>query len=198
MKSLHIKLLLLTLLFASPFLPQAQESTPDYYIFDMSDFLSNMEKPWSIGNGIDIYTGEFVGPYFEVVVYNGMNMHDYNLEIMNTRITVYGDSINAGQVTKRFEVSDIYFAPTLEVEEVEIPDQLEIVLYPNPASSTTTIEGEYMKRITIYNINGQVVYRSKPKSNKINLNVSNFSSGIYMVQIYCENNRGVFKKLIVK
>lgn len=192
MKTRHIKLLLLLL--TMPFLPQAQ--TSEFYIFDMSDFLADMEKDWSIGNGIDIYTGEFVGPYFEAEVHGGMNMNGYRLEIMNATITVYGDSINSGIVQKRFESSNLYFAPLLNVESR--PERLEIKLYPNPSNKTVTIEGVYMQRITVYDMNGKIVNRSKPRSNEFKMNVSTFPSGVYIMQIWCDDGRGVFKKLIVK
>ena len=193
MKTRHIKLLLLLLLM--PFLPQAQTS-PNFYIFDMSDFLADMEKPWSIGNGIDIYTGEFVGPYFEVEVHGGMNMNGHRLEIMNATITVYGDSINSGEVTKRFESSNLYFAPLLNVEPK--PEKLELKLFPNPSLEYVTIEGVYMQRITVYDMNGKIVNRSKPRSDKFKMNVSTLSCGIYIMQIWCNDGRGVFKKLIIK
>tara|TARA_R100000544_G_C2187599_1_gene40004 strand:+ start:93 stop:632 length:540 start_codon:yes stop_codon:yes gene_type:complete len=178
-----------------PFLPQAQ-TVPGFYIFDMSEFLSEMDKPWSIGNGIDIYTGEFVGPYFEVEVHGGMNMNGHRLEIMNATITVYGDSINSGEVTKRFESSNLYFAPLLNVEPRL--EKLQINLFPNPSVEYVTIEGVYMQRITVYDMNGKIVNRAKPRSNKFKMNVSSLSSGIYIMQIWCNNGRGVFKKLIIK
>jgi len=193
MKTRHIKLLLLFIMI--PFLPQAQ-TVPGFYIFDMSDFLADMEKDWSIGNGIDVYTGEFVGPYFEAEVHGGMNMNGYRLEIMNATITVYGDSINSGIVQKRFESSNLYFAPLLNVKPK--PEKLKLKLWPNPAIHEITLEGEYMQRITVYDMNGKIVNRSKPYSNKFKINVSTFSSGIYIMQIWCNNGRGIFKKLIIK
>ena len=188
-----MKILTYFLILFIPFLPQAQQ---DFYIFDMSDFLSNMEKDWSIGNGIDTITGEFVGAYFEVTVQDEMNMNGFKLEVMNSSITVFGDSINSGIVTKRFETSNLYFAPTLGVEQINKP--LEIVMYPNPSNDFVYFEGDYMDRIIIYDINAVLISRSKPRSNRFALSVSSFSSGTYMVQIFSDNKKGIFKKLIIK
>jgi len=189
MKNLIIVILLLV--------TSVSSSQQNFYIFDMTDFLSDMEKDWSIGNGIDIYTGEFVGAYFEVTVENGMNMNGYNLEIMNSTIRVYGDSINSGQVTKRFESSNLYFAPLLStVEEQYKP--LEIKMFPNPASDFVIFMGDYVDRLVIYDINKRLVKREQPKSKNFRINTNTMSSGIYIVQIFSNNNKGIFKKLIIK
>ena len=189
-----IKRFMIILLILSPFLPQAQGN---FYIFDMSEFLSEMEKDWSIGNGIDVNTGEFVGPYFEVIVQNGMNMNGYRLEIMNSTITVYGDSINSGVVEKRFESSNLYFAPPLNVSEVD--RRQSIKMYPNPSNEFVHFEGQYMNRIIIYDINGKLVTRSRPRSDSFTLHLgTNIASGTYIVQIYCDNKKGIFKRLIIK
>ena len=187
-----MKKLLFTLFLFISFLSNSQQNV---YIFDMSEFLSNMEKDWSIGNGININTGEFVGPYFMVEVFDGMNMNYHRLEIMNSSITVYGDSINSGIVQKRFESSNLYFAPLLSVKEDLEPLQLK--MYPNPSSSFVNFEGEFVKRLVIYDNNGKIVIRSKPMSNKFTINTDFLSSGVYIVQIWCNNKRGIFKKLII-
>ena len=189
MKKIIISLLLFISLFAN-----AQQ---DFYIFDMTDFLSNMEKDWSIGNGIDIYTGEFVGAYFEVTVENGMNMNGHNLEIMNSTIRVYGDSINSGQVTKRFPTSNLYFAPLLSTVEEEYKP-LEIKMFPNPATDNVIFMGDFVERLLIYDINKKLIKREKPKAKNFSVNVSNMQSGLYIVQIFSNNNKGIFKKLIIK
>jgi len=187
MKTILFKIFLFSFLVSN-----SQQSV---YIFDMTDFLSNMEKDWSIGNGIDIYTGEFVGPYFLVEVFEGMNMNYHKLEIMNSSITVYGDSINSGIVDKRFETSNLYFAPLLSTEETYKP--LSLKMYPNPATSSVTFQGEFVSKVILYDNNGKIVIRTKPMSEKFTIITDFLSSGVYMVQIWCNNNRGVFKKLII-
>ena len=188
------KLFISLMLLITPLTSESQE-VPSVYIFDMSEFLSVMEKPWSIGNGIDVYTGEFVGPYFMVEVFEGMNMNYHRLEIMNSSITVYGDSINSGEVTKRFESSSLYFAPLLSTEEERRP--LELKMYPNPSSSFVNFKGEFIKRLVIYDNNGKIVIRSKPMSSDFTLTTDFLSSGMYMVQIWCNDGRGIFKKLLI-
>ena len=153
------KLILLLLI---SFNTYAQEN---FYTFDMSSFLSQMEKPWSIGNGTNSITGEFEGPYFEVVVYDGMNLGGHHLEIMNSKITVYGDTINSynGITKKYFAISDLI----VEDEVLSIPERelFEIKMYPNPASGYVNFKGNFVERLEIYDINGKSVVKLEPKSN---------------------------------
>lgn len=164
----------------------------------MSDFLSEMEKPWSIGNGINLQTDEFEGPYFEVIVYGGMNLNGHHLEIMNTKITVVGDTINSyGGVTKRFfAISDLIVeGETLTITE---PQELyEMKMYPNPATDFVTFKGNYIEKMFVYDLNMKLVERIKVRNTQYKLDLRNYSRGIYIIQIGLQDNRGTFKKLIV-
>ena len=189
-----MKKTLYTLLLSASLIGNTQGN---FYIFDMTDFLSEMEKSWSIGNGIDTFTGEYVGYYFEVTVQNGMNMNGHNLEIMNATIRVYGDSINSGQVTKRFPTSNLYFAPLLTTVDEEYKP-LEIKMFPNPASDNVIFMGAFVERLVIYDINKKLIKREKPNAKNFSVNVSDMQSGLYIVQIFSNNYKGIFKKLIIK
>ena len=68
-------------------------------------------------------------------------------------------------------------------------------LYPNPASDNFTIEMDSnIKFVEIYSLQGQKILTSTTK----NINISNLSKGIYLVQIEDENNNRSTQKLIVK
>jgi hypothetical protein len=140
-----MKNFLLIICFVLPFFAPAQEG---FYTYDMSEILTNMDRPWSVGNGID-------EPYFEVIVYGGSNLNFHDLEIMNTVITVVGDTINSGLVTKRFEdVSNLIVESTLNTI---IPEKLSFKMYPNPATVYVTFTGDYIQRMRVYNLSGQLV-----------------------------------------
>jgi len=181
------KHLLITLLLISPFLPQAQSP---FYAFDMSDFLTEMTKSWSIGN-----TEE--EPYFEVSVFGGLNMNGHTLEIMNSKIIVYGDSTNTGTVIKRFETSDLVIGETLseDIAEYSLP---QVIMYPNPSRDYVNFKGELISKLVIYDALGKIRKKSKPNSSNFAINISNLPSGIYMIQLWCENNQGLVKKLIIR
>ena len=68
-------------------------------------------------------------------------------------------------------------------------------LYPNPTTDNFSIEMDNeVKSIDIYSLQGQKVMTSNSKE----VNVSNLSKGIYLVQIEDENNKISTQKLIVK
>tara|TARA_R110000851_G_scaffold165253_2_gene310183 strand:+ start:1550 stop:2140 length:591 start_codon:yes stop_codon:yes gene_type:complete len=184
---------------STPFLPQAQENT-DFYTFDMTDFLSDMQKDWSIGNGENPYTGEFEGYYFEVIVYEGMNFNNHQLEIMNSKITVIGDTINSIPIIKKYpDISELCVEEeTLSIEDEPPQDRIEIIMYPNPADSEVTLRGHFMEKLTVYTIDGKKMIRANVRASEYTLDVSGYASGTYIVQIWMDSNKGIYKKLIIK
>ena len=77
-----------------------------------------------------------------------------------------------------------------------------ISLNPNPAKDYFTINNignEKISGITIYEISGKKVFDTKKSfENQINIDVSNFARGIYLVEIVSENKSKLTKKLILK
>ena len=59
-----------------------------------------------------------------------------------------------------------------------------VTLFPNPAKDKLTVEAsEPVDLIEIYSITGALVYRQKDCSDRIEINVSNFSIGAYMIRL---------------
>ncbi|MDH7446731.1 T9SS type A sorting domain-containing protein [Aquimarina sp. 2201CG14-23] len=89
---------------------------------------------------------------------------------------------------------------TTEVLGVTEFDENVLAIYPNPTEGIFTIqlkdiEGE--SDITIYNIIGGVVKNFRTRESVIDMNMTGYSSGIYMVQVR-NGNKQIVKKLIVK
>lgn len=69
----------------------------------------------------------------------------------------------------------------------------EFSIYPNPTSSILNIEtNSEVKKVVIYNLQGQKVI----ENNVTKIDVSNFSKGIYILQVTTKNNRISTKKFI--
>jgi hypothetical protein len=68
----------------------------------------------------------------------------------------------------------------------------DLLIYPNPAKNTLTIDGNYISA-TIYDIFGKVVLTTDYQKT---INVSTLSNGIYIIQI--SNNTTTITKKIVK
>ncbi|MBO6117239.1 MAG: leucine-rich repeat protein [Bacteroidales bacterium] len=82
------------------------------------------------------------------------------------------------------------------IEEIDNGNSLQI--YPNPAKDVITLNIGHLTldkdaNVTIINNSGQVIYKSKIQSPKFNINISDFESGAYYINV------GKFtKKLIVE
>jgi len=86
-----------------------------------------------------------------------------------------------------------------------ITHQIQLNVYPNPASENThvqiSLEEKTNVTLEIHNTIGQLVYSDRMKcvagENKININVGQFASGVYLIKLKTEKAEAV-KKLIVE
>ncbi len=73
----------------------------------------------------------------------------------------------------------------------------QFIIYPNPANTNITIENSSLddqgKMISIYNIQGQLIFQQLMQEQKTEINVSGFSNGIYIVKMKTENGMAVNK-----
>jgi hypothetical protein len=78
----------------------------------------------------------------------------------------------------------------------------ELTVYPNPSNGQATIlnkGGLKLEKIEVYNVLGQVVYRSKADSkDKHVINLSNIASGIYTIEVYTDKGTVARKLEILK
>ena len=72
----------------------------------------------------------------------------------------------------------------------EIAEDMEVELYPNPATHTLNIASSLDKEMTvfIYNINGQQMYYGERLDNIQAIDVSNFDSGLYIVKVISDDD----------
>ena len=63
-----------------------------------------------------------------------------------------------------------------------------MTIYPNPVENILTIETKQKSEIEISNIQGQTIKRLKINDGKINLDISDFSSGVYIIQAQLDNS----------
>lgn len=79
------------------------------------------------------------------------------------------------------------------VEESAKPIQV----YPNPVNDILTIKGEGVRRVTVYNVMGQIVEdRELEGQEEIRIDVNGYESASYILRIYTEN--GLFVEHFVK
>jgi len=72
-------------------------------------------------------------------------------------------------------------------------------LYPNPTEGKVSVSSsQIIKSVAIYDLLGKRIMTINGDSKKLNLNVSQFEQGMYLVDIIGENNKSETKKLIIK
>ena len=69
-------------------------------------------------------------------------------------------------------------------------------VYPNPATSQVTLEGENLSAVAIYNVAGQLVRVVKLDSmvNNIDMNVE---AGVYFFSIYDNNGNNSVQRVVI-
>jgi hypothetical protein len=79
----------------------------------------------------------------------------------------------------------------------DIALETNISMFPNPAAEFTTItSNQEISTIHIYNILGQEVSTIKGKGNHTQIDVSNLTTGNYLVKVLAENGNNETLKLI--
>ncbi len=76
----------------------------------------------------------------------------------------------------------------------KIQDSENIILYPNPASESVTIEGEFDGgTLSVYNQFGQILMTAKISGNKSLIQTSDFPSGLYFIRISTAKSNSTLK-----
>jgi len=94
---------------------------------------------------------------------------------------------------------DITVEATTSSNEVAILTDLKV--YPNPASDQLTInlstEAFHLIRINLVSLDGKNVITKNVKTNNLNINVTDVSSGVYLLQLILEDDI-VYKKIVIE
>ena len=124
----------------------------------------------------------------------------------------YFDEVAAGnyyyQVTTVYENGcESYPAPYINnpnydyvlVEVTGIDDNnSHFALYPNPTNGNVKIEANGMRHITVVSVLGQVVYDTDVTADEYQINMAQFSAGVYMVRVATETGVMTQRVTVVK
>ena len=65
---------------------------------------------------------------------------------------------------------------------------------PNPVEGLLYIKAnEVLKKVSIYNLLGQIIYQQRFNANEIEANLNNFATGTYMVIVESDDRKETFK-----
>lgn len=111
----------------------------------------------------------------------------------------------------KFLYDPYHFTDTISVEDtlnirIELSinqnDYNEIKIYPNPAKDNLWIDcGDYTKmnnyKIKLVNTSASVIWTSTITQSIYNINISNYSKGMYFLEIYDDTNKNIITRKIV-
>lgn len=101
---------------------------------------------------------------------------------------------NATDIALNIAEVEVYEQQQLSIEDNE---SIKIAMYPNPVADKLTVvtPNAEFNQYTIYTINGQVILSEKieNKASEIEINVSKFSKGIYLLKLEGVNFSGTYK-----
>jgi hypothetical protein len=107
------------------------------------------------------------------------------------------------RVTFTSQKQDLFYAKYVNLNDnisltsINTPEYRHIFLiYPNPATNYITLEYMEKASIEILNIEGQVIKREKINDNKINIDISNFANGVYIIRALTD--KGITTKKFIK
>lgn len=120
----------------------------------------------------------------------GANKNDYTDNGANDdaifysyQVIAYYQEIDCMSAPAKAKYTDKY---SVTVSTPTSADELQsqpLRVYPNPTDDNLMIEAEGIKNISIFNLTGQMVYEASVNSDEVVVNVSDFESGIYLIQI---------------
>ena len=138
-------------------------------------------------NEMELLAQPVEGKYFDVLSY-GTYYYQVRSVYKDGEETCESEPANSFQNPDQLYVK----VELLNIDETNVNGML---IYPNPAKDNLTIMAEGMKRVTITNTLGQVVYDNEANSDNEVINMSQYDAGIYMVRITTETGSVVRKVL---
>ena len=114
-----------------------------------------------------------------------------------TSVYKRGEETCESEPAKSFSNSEEDYV-VIEVTKIDENGVKGMIVYPNPAKDMLNITAENMRRITISNVLGQVVYDQNVNSDNEIINMSQYEAGIYMVRIATENGIAVKRISVTK
>lgn len=73
-----------------------------------------------------------------------------------------------------------------------------VKIYPNPAATKVTIEGENLANIKLYNMLGQLMVSQNATSGKVVINVNDYNNGSYILRAESNDGKTTIRSLVIK
>lgn len=134
------------------------------------------------------HTSGSIQPQDSLIITTHFGADDIQLNDSKTgKITIISNDPDSLQTTIYVQVNF-----TLSINE---NNDLEITLYPNPATENVNITCENIIKVEIYNLSAQKIFEQKYNDTFITIPTNNFKTGTYIVKIF--TNKGVASKKVI-
>jgi hypothetical protein len=157
-------------------------------------YRSTIDAPTIYKFSLDKFQGDFL---------NTTNIYikdKYTNQLINLKDEDYAFTSETGEFTDRFEI--VFKSPLDDTIDtiIETPvGNLTVFETENNTLSANTNSDLNIKSITIYDTLGKLLFnKDSINSTSFNINISNFSSAMYLVQLRLSNNEVITKKIIKK
>ena len=127
--------------------------------------------------------------YYEVSIFDANNCSI----VLGTTILSTSTEVTNEQL---IEITAAENTAGIQQEEME---SIEFNVYPNPANAQTTISwnGIEVEKMHIQDMNGRIVKEMETDSNAINVMLTDFTAGVYLIVLETSTNQTSVKRLIV-
>ncbi len=136
-------------------------------------------------NGIAVY--EFWSNSFQY--YNASNGYPFTESRAAINNNYYFGNFLLGTNTGLYWAS-----PCGSVQENNIYGNLNV--YPNPSTGLFSVEQPFMSHIEVLNTLGEIIFQKETKVDKLSINLSNLTKGIYFIRT-TDKNQKVFNRKII-
>lgn len=104
-----------------------------------------------------------------------------------------------GDLATRWIIDNVIITGEQYLSNESFDNELDVLLYPNPSKNKLVnmkFSSDGMKKIEIFDVTGKRLLKTETEQMLFEKNLNNFSSGIYFVKIYSEE-QSVIKRLII-
>ncbi|MGP1447396.1 MAG: T9SS type A sorting domain-containing protein [Candidatus Limimorpha sp.] len=147
------------------------------YVFRDSELITEMPLPRTINTFVDnLPTAD---------------EHEYSVRVVYNNLPIYQDNYYAMSCPVSETVSNV-----LDVSDNK--DGVVVNIYPNPAKDKVVIQAKGMRHVTIADALGQVVHDTDQKADRMILSMSQFESGLYLIQVTTERGMVTRRVTVVR
>lgn len=157
-------------------------------------------SPTSLGQVLEL-EGAAIDPFNEVFYFKRPNPSSLVGVDLNTGLEVSATPFDFSESNGAF-FDYLYFGgitQSLILSTTEFQNRFQVELFPNPAQDFIKLKGDFIEKVELFSLTGKKIKQWKPKSNNdIQLDISRYNQGIYLLKVEGKNKEVKTFKLIKK